>query len=365
MNKLRIYPSPPYQFNQLKKFVNMLLADKLHGHSRKTLIIITQALLNVKRAVLSELAREIALPIVFKHRLRRVWRFLAKTTFDYQIPCQGLIVWTLTALKDRQYLEIILDWTQIRKDHILAFSIPYHKRSIPLFWIVAPADDFSPHKIERACVHYFLAAVPFELRAKLVFIADRGFGNVEFFRFLQQQGVKFVIRVAGKVWIRTKGYQGCVNQIPLRAKKIRWLSRVLYRKTRGITLNLLLKYQQDDSWYLASNINCADAVLAIYRRRMTIEEGFRDLKDGLFFKRLRLSRADKVGKLLLAGVLAYLFALIIGSQAERYPELLQLISVLPKKKKAQKLLSIFNTGIIIIRKWPSIKLPIDLVPETL
>jgi len=96
---------------------------------------------------------------------------------------------------------------------------------------------------------------------------------------------------------------------------------------------------------------------------MTIEEGFRDLKDGLFFKRLRLSRVDKVGKLLLAGVLVYLFALIIGSQAERYPELLQLISVLPKK--AQKLLSIFNTGIIIIRKWPSIKLPIDLVPETL
>lgn len=365
MKHIRICPTPPYQFNRLKRFINMLLTDKLHGHSRKTLIIITQALLDVKRAVLSELAREIALPIAFKHRLRRLWRFLAKTTFDYQIPCQALIVWTLSALKDRSYLEIIIDWTQIRKDHVLAFSIPYHKRSIPLFWLVAGADDFSPHKLERSCIDNFLSAVPLDLRAKIVFVADRGFGNVEFFQFLQQRGVKFVIRVAGKVWIKIKGYQGCVNQLPLTAKRIKWLSGVLYRKTSGVILNLLLKYKQDDSWYLASNINCADAVLAIYTRRMTIEEGFRDIKDGLLFKRLRLSRADKVGKLLLAGVLAYLFALIIGSQAEHYPEIIQFISVLPKKKKAQKLLSIFNVGIIITRKWPSIKLPIDLVPEAL
>ena len=364
MNKFRICPTPPYQFNRLKRFVSILVANKLHGHSRKTLIIITQALLDVKRAVLSELAREIALPIAFKHRLRRIWRFLAKTTFDYQIPCQALIVWTLTSLKDRKYLEIVLDWTQIRKDHILAFSIPYHKRSIPLFWIVAPPENFSPHKLERESLHCFLAAVPPDLRNKLVFVADRGFGTVEFFRFLQKLKLKFVIRVAGKVWIKSKGYQGCVNQVPISARGIKWLPGVSYRKTRSITLNLLLKYKKDDSWYLASNINGADMALDIYTRRMTIEEGFRDIKDGLMFKRLRVSRVDKVGKLLLAGVLAYLFALIIGSQAERYPELMQLISVLPKRENAQKLLSVFTVGIVIIRKWPSIKLPLHLTPET-
>jgi hypothetical protein len=342
-----------------------LVADKLHSHSRKTLVIITQALLDVKRAVLSELAREIALPIKFKYRLQRIWRFVTKTKFDYQTPCQALIVWTLTALKDRKYLEITLDWTQIRKDHILAFSIPYHKRSIPLFWIVAPPENFSPNKLERECLHYFLAAVPFDLRNKLVFVADRGFGKANFLEFLLRLEVKFVIRVAGKVWIKTKGYQGCVNQVPISARRIEWLSGVLYRKTRSITLNLLLKYKKDDSWYLASNINCADTVLNIYTRRMTIEEGFRDLKDGLMFKRLRLSRADKVGKLLLAGVLAYLFALIIGSQAERHPELIQLISILPKREAAQKLLSIFSVGMIITRKRPSIKLPLRLVPEIL
>lgn len=79
----------------------------------------------------------------------------------------------------------------------------------------------------------------------------------------------------------------------------------------------------------------------IYSHRMTIEEGFQDMKDGLLFKRLRLSRVDKVDKMLLARVLAYLFALMIGSQAEQYPEIIQQISTLPKNKKT-KLLSIFR-----------------------
>lgn len=362
MKKLRIYPTPPYQFNRLSKFVNTLLTDKLHGHSRKTLIIITQALLDVKRAVLSELAREIALPIKFKYRLQRVWRFFAKTAFDYQIPCQALIVWTLTALKDRKYLEIILDWTQIRQDHVFVFSIPYHKRSIPLFWLVAAADDYSPNQLERESIIKFLGIVPQALRDKLVFVGDRGFAKVAFLRFLNDFRVKFVIRVCGKVWFQSKSYKGLIRNVPLSSSRIKWFSGIRYQKRAGMALHLLLKYAKDDPWYLVSNIDDGSEVLMIYRRRMTIEEGFRDMKDGLLFKRLRLSRVDKVGKMLLAGVLAYLFALMIGSQAEQYPEIIQQISTLPKNKKT-KLLSIFRIGLMISHKFILVKAPLRLVPE--
>ncbi len=363
MNKLRIYPSPPYQFNCLKKFINNLLTAKLHGHSRKTLVIITHALLNVKRAVLSELAREMVLPITFKHRLRRIWRFLAKTTFDYQTSSQALCSWILNNLKDRKYLEIILDWTQIRQDHVLVFSIPYHRRSIPLYWLVAPPDNFSPHQLERQALLYFIRSIPSDLQRKLVFVADRGFGNVEFFRFLQALGLKFVIRVCGKVWIKVKGYQGCLNQVPLSGRKIKWLSGVFYHKSRPLRLSLVLKDHRSDPWYLASNLTQSVEILTIYRRRMTIEEGFRDLKDGLLFKRLRLSTAEKVGKMLLVGVLAYLFVLIIGSQAEQYPAIIQLVSIFSKKSK--KLLSIFRLGLIISRKFILTKIPLQLIPEAI
>ncbi len=222
-----------------------------------------------------------------------------------------------------------------------------------------PPASFSPHKLERQALHYFLSTVPADLREKLVFIADRGFGNVEFFRFLQQLNLKFVIRVCGKVWIKVKNYQGCINQMSFSSKKVRWFAKVLYHRTQQFRLHLLLKYHRSDPWYLVSNIVYPSEVLTIYRRRMTIEEGFRDLKDGLLFKRLRLSSFKKVAKILLAGVLVYLFVLIIGSYIEQYPEIIQLISILPKRKI--KLLSIFRPGLTISRKFILTEIPLQLI----
>lgn len=271
----------------------------------------------------------------------------------------------LASLKDRQYLEIVLDWTQIRKDHVLVFSIPYHKRSISLFWIVASPEDYSPNELERECVCRFLAVTPADLRNKLVFVADRGFAKAEFFQFLTELHVKFVIRVCGQVWIKSRSYKGWIKRAPLSSRRVKWIVDVMYHKTKGITFNLLLKYIKDDPWYIASNIDDVDTVFGMYVRRMTIEEGFRDIKDGLMFKRLRVSNAAKVGKMLLAGVLVYLFALIIGSQAERCPELVQCISTLPKRKGSKILLSVFRIGLILIGRCQSINSPLHLVPEKL
>ncbi|MGQ9535394.1 MAG: transposase [bacterium] len=69
----------------------------------------------------------------------------------------------------------------------------------------------------------------------------------------------------------------------------------MYRKTHGVVLNLLVKDETTDHVYLVSKLNNAETVLRIYARRMTIEEGFRDLKNGFLFNRLRLSHPDKVG----------------------------------------------------------------------
>ncbi len=360
--RISLTPSAHQQYNRLKRFVNGLWRGKLHGHARKNLVMISYALLEVRRAVLSELAREIVLPIKFNHRLRRIWRFLTKTNFDYQVVSQALLVWVLTALKDRKYLEIILDWTQIRQDHVLVFSIPYHKRAIPVFWSVTAPDDYFPHKLEEVCLYRFLQAVPKALWSKLVLVADRGFAKVEFFQLLQRLGLKYVIRVCGKVWIVQTDYQGVLRKISLPAKSIEWLPQTVYRKTNGVVLNLLLKDEKTDPVYLVSNLNNAETVLRIYARRMTIEEGFRDLKNGFFFNHLRLSNPEKVGKMLLVGVLAYLFALIMGSNAERMPQLMQLITI-TTKHHTQKLLSVFRIGLIISTKYQSIKIPLKLVRE--
>jgi len=79
------------------------------------------------------------------------------------------------------------------------------------------------------------------------------------------------------------------------------------------------------------------------------------------FKRLHLSRAERVGKMLLVGVGACLYAMIIGSQAEQYPDVIHAVSLLPKT--STKLLSVFRLGLIMIARCTSIKLALQLVLE--
>jgi len=364
MQKLKIGLTPPYPLRKLRKFINTLFVKKLHGHTVKTLAIIAQALIEVKRPILSELAREIPSPIKFTHRLRRLWRFLAKSRFDYQKACVPLIIWTLTSLKDRKWLEIMIDWTKIRHYFLLSFSIPYYKRAIPLFWLIAPPDDLDLNKLERESLIQFLTLVPIALRVKLVFVADRGFAKADFFQFLAELKVNFVIRVCGKVWIKTKDYKGWVKRFPLGAGEIKWLPSVVYHKNKNIGLNLLLKHETDDPLYLVANIKNAQLVLEIYGHRMRIEEGFRDLKDGLMFKKLKVSQPEKLGKMWFVGVIVYLFAFIIGGQVVKNPDLLQEISTVPKHKNSKRLLSIFRVGILIIRRCQFIKFPLCLQQES-
>ncbi|MGQ9818045.1 MAG: hypothetical protein ACUVQ3_08895 [bacterium] len=75
-----------------------------------------------------------------------------------------------------------------------------------------------------------------------------------------------------------------------------------------------------------TNLSSPELVLALYRGQMLIEDGFQDIKDGLLFKRLNLSRVDKIG------VLVYLFILMIGAQAIKYRWLLEEVSILRKSK---------------------------------
>ncbi len=138
---------------------------------------------------------------------------------------------------------------------------------------------------------------------------------------------------------------------------------VRYRKKNGAVLNLLIKYEKADPLYIVTNLSSPELVLAIYGRRMLIEEGFRDLKDGLLFKRLKLSRADKVGKMLLVGVLVYLFILMVGAQAIKYHQLIEEISILPRQRESKRLLSIFKIGLLVAGRCKSIKFRCCLFPE--
>ncbi len=152
----------------------------------------------------------------------------------------GIIPYFLEWLKTRKYLEILVDWTKIGRYSALYLSLPYKKRAIRLFWRVADyLDDESwQNMIEQECLKAFINFVPEYLRSKIVMVADRGFGKVEFFKFLKEMEVNFVIREKGDVWVKYGKFSGCLRQERFSKRKI------LFQK---IMSNCRLKSEEDSA----------------------------------------------------------------------------------------------------------------------
>ena len=332
--------------------MNILLAP-MHKSPRKTMQLITTTFLDVRKPILCELARQIPLLVEFKYSLKRLWRFFSKSKFTLEDAYAGIIPYFLEWLKSRKYLEILIDWTKVGNYSVLYLSVSYKKRAIPLFWRAADYlnDEHWQNRIERECLSVFIGLVPQYLRSQLVIVADRGFGKIEFFKFLKDSGVNFVIRVKGDVWVKGGGFSGCIRAVNLGKHDVMWWQGVLYHKTKQARINLLLKYDSKDPWYLATNLPNGNEVIEIYGHRMRIEEGFRDFKHKECFslRALGLKGVIKVEKLILVMVVAYMFVILFGAACEGVSRLFRLVSI-PEHKKTGKLLSSFRIGLSLLKK---------------
>jgi hypothetical protein len=262
----------------LRNFMNTLLAP-LHKSPLKTLHLITLTFLDVGKPILCELARQLPLIADFKYLLKRLWRFFSKSKWTLYDAYAGIIPYFLDWLRLRKYLEIIVDWTKLGNYWVLYLSIPYKKRAIPLFWRVVDytTEEDWQNTIERECLEAFISLVPIRLRWQIVVIGDRGYGKVDFFKFLKGLGVNFAMRVKADVWVESRNFSGKLRAFRFGARKVRWWQNILYHKTKKERLNILLKYEPKDPVYLATNLSDPNEVLAVYGHRLRIEESFRAL----------------------------------------------------------------------------------------
>ena len=113
----------------------------------------------------------------------------------------------------------------------------------------------------------------------------------------------------------------------------------------------------NDPWLLASSLSgentSAETVINLYKKRMQIEEGFRDLKSskyGLSFEHAYSKKIERIQILLLLAMLASLIAHLTGLAAENENLHYQFQA---NTIKTRRVLSFFFLGCqIIIKKIP-------------
>ncbi len=272
------------------------------------------ALMVVRTTNLAKLAMMIKGAVLPKSCMRRLQHFFAEVPFDYDQLAKGLLRLMFT---ETEGLNIAVDRTNWQfgkmNINILTLAIAHSSgAAIPIFWMLLDkkGNSNTPERIE--IFQRFLGIVD-KKRIKS-FLADREFIGSDWFRYLEEQGIPYLIRIReNTVTVNSKGKKIQLKRMfaDLDVNKSRKLRKM--RRIWGLQVYLCaLRLPTGELLILASNVKFVQS-MKLYGRRWEIETLFQCLKGrGFNFEDSRITNPERVSRMVAVLALAFVWAVKVG-----------------------------------------------------
>lgn len=326
----------------------------MHALRRQTLLLAVESLLAGRRLVLIDLARS----WVGAERIRAPLKRLDRLLGNRQLHAErerlygGMVRWLVRSDEP----VIVVDWCRLKADgcwHLLRAAVPVGGRTLTLLEVVFPERELASPKAERHFLERLKTLLP--EHARPILITDAGF-RAPWCRTVDRMGWYWITRLRHRTHVKPVQVQDEADQwVPCRAlyalarsSRTRDLGvfdvvrntpmqarLVLHAKPaqgrRHTTLKGVRRWgkqsrqnarREGEPWLLIASPAMALAavqVVSLYRRRMQIELGFRDLKShryGQAFEDSLTRKGERIEVLLLLHALALFVAWLAGMAAE-------------------------------------------------
>lgn len=331
----------------LQKVLGSALGQ-LHVFQQRSLLGAVEALIGGRRLTLMDLARSFPGAQRVGAPLKRLDRLLGncRVAGHRERLYAAMGYWWLGAL--RQPL-LVVDWSELDgrgRWCLLRAALVLRGRSLVLLDWVVSRQQLGHGGVQRRFVQRLHALLPAGICP--ILISDAGFRG-DWFRALQRLGWQWIGRVRGGALVREAGeplWQPCRQLQARRAASPRQLGVFELFRTAPVHCCLVLAGERRrtgraaltragepsadrrhlkaaaaarERWLLACSMELGRwppaRIIAAYRRRMQIEESFRDLKShhyGHGFEDTQTRTAARLQMLLLIHALAVMAALLIG-----------------------------------------------------
>lgn len=259
-----------------------------------------------------------------KHAIKQVDRLLSNQGVDVWALFPLWIKETIGASRD---LVVAMDWTEFDADDQSTLSlnlVTKHGRAQPLLWFSVFKAELTGKRndIEDMCLGRLKEALPEGTKATI--LADRGFGDVRLFSFLEDLGFGYVIRFRGDTFVtaadgETRRAEDFVG-VGGRARKLAGALISKEKQKVGAVVCVHAKGMKE-AWHRAASDGKATtrAIINLYSRRWTIEPGFRDTKDlhfGMGLSAARIGDPYRRDRLLLLSAIAIVLLTLLGGAGE-------------------------------------------------
>lgn len=230
-------------------------------------------------------------------------------------------VFTLLRLKSTYLLLDGTSWERgEKKYHFITLCVVYKEVAIPIYWEDLNKKGTSNFKERKRLLKK--ASKYFNLESKIL-LADREYIGLEWFKFLDDSNINFVIRLKKKVYksaidqAEGRRYSGITSKIMSSTYAKKCVSKRF--KMNGITYTFVAvknpkNEPKDPVIYLLSNMDLpAKKIANMYPIRWKIEHCFKLLKSsGFHLEELNLKGKAKCKLLMAIAVFSYIIAINEG-----------------------------------------------------
>lgn len=295
----------------------LTIAAQLRLSQAKTLADLVEAAVRVSRGTLSAIGRCLRGTLA-KHAIKRVWRFCDNDRV-HAADVMPRVIRRLTR-KRKKPLLVALDWTDVGSFHTLMAAAVMKGRAIPLLWASYTEGQLhrSQNSFEEGLLRLLVTMLP--AKVKVILLADRGFGRAELAKTCEELKLRYLIRIKPEVCVTHPSYTGRLDEYPVKKGMWRVLTGAEYRSDKVVSLNVVIRWKtglpakRDEPWFLMTNLSGNAVQLTdLYARRMSVEELFRDGKDGRYglgLGQTQIQTAARLDRLIL--ILALAIILLIG-----------------------------------------------------
>jgi hypothetical protein len=243
------------------------------------------------------------------------------------VPWELFGSWIGEVVGARREIVVAMDWTDFDADNQSTLALHLgtrHGRATPLLWLTVDKDELKDQRndFEDLCLSRLKALLPEGVAVTI--LADRGFGDVKLFEFLESLGFQYIIRFRGNIHVsaangETRLAADWVGKNG-RARKLRDAEVSAARQKVGAVV-CVKAVGMKEAWHLAASDGSLSAprIIKLYSKRWTIEPSFRDSKDlrfGMGMSALRIDDPKRRDRLLLLNAFAILLLTILGAAGE-------------------------------------------------
>jgi hypothetical protein len=304
----------------------------IQGHIRKQfspahyilLEIIVRLLQSVRCVRLEVLAESIPLPILFESRRKKLQRFLSlpKLTIE-TLWFPSVLHWIKQTFQTSKTLYLAIDRTSWGPINLLIISLVWQRRGI-LLWCEPLNKSGSSSYAEQ--VDTLGKVLPALSDYKVVVLGDREFCSVKLGQWLGKDGAYFCLRLKRNTEVQgpdTLPQQ--LQDLGLVPGQKLFLNNLQVTQNKGFGgFNLAAKWKKryrgfapDEAWFILTNLSDLETAIKSYQRRFSIEEMFRDFKQGGYCLEACNATGDRLVAIVILIAIAYTSAALEGQQFKR------------------------------------------------